>query len=287
MTSQIKLMTYYNKFKKVGVGYALLLPSIIIYAMFLLYPLIKTVYNSFQVKDILSIGHYITLLNDPVFVQSAKNTLLFVIISVPLTVGLSLLLALFIVQTRKQTLYMAIFYLPAICSGVSIFLTWKFIYKADGILNSLTGLDVNWLGHPRIAIYALIAVLIYIAIGQPIILYVSAINNIPESLIEAGDIEGINWFQRVRYITLPLIKPTTLYIMVIRTIGAFNVFVIVQLLTGGGPYFRTSTLSFLLYQRALSWGRFNQASAIGVILLIVVMLFTIIQVKWLRNDIEY
>ncbi|MGM0409203.1 MAG: carbohydrate ABC transporter permease [Bacillota bacterium] len=281
-----------NKIKRWGAGYLLLLPSLIIYSMFLLYPIFKTIYNSFFIYNLttfefVGFNNYINLFTDSIFIQSIKNTLLFVFISTPLVLIFSLAISLIIAELKKQYLYLSLFYLPHIASGVSIFLTWKMIYSYNGLINNVFGLNIDFLGNSNIAIYSLILVLIYIAVGQPIILLTGAINNIPEEYYEAAEIDGINWLQRIYYITIPLIKPTILYLMIVRTIGAFNVFVIIQLLTGGGPYYKTSTIAFQLYKTVFQFNEYGLASTMGSILLVIVTILTVFQYRFLKSDFEY
>jgi len=281
-----------NKYKRWGQGYLLLLPSLIIYAMFLLYPIFKTIYNSFfeynlMTFEFIGFENYISLIQDSIFLQSVKNTLLFVFISTPLVIVFSLIIALIISELKKQYLYLSLFYLPHIASGISIFLTWKMIYSYNGLINNVFSLNIDFLGNPNIAIYSLITILIYIAVGQPIILLTGAINNIPKEYYEAAQIDGINWLQRIYHITIPLIKPTLLYLVIVRTIGAFNVFVIIQLLTGGGPYYKTSTIAFQLYKTVFQFNEYGLASTMGSILLIIVTILTVFQFKLLNTDFEY
>src|SRR6056297_2541152 len=196
-----------NKYKRWGQGYLLLLPSLIIYSMFLLYPIFKTIYNSFfeynlMTFEFIGFENYISLIQDSIFLQSVKNTLLFVFISTPLVIVFSLIIALIISELKKQYLYLSLFYLPHIASGISIFLTWKMIYSYNGLINNVFSLNIDFLGNPNIAIYSLITILIYIAVGQPIILLTGAINNIPKEYYEAAQIDGINWLQRIYHITI-------------------------------------------------------------------------------------
>jgi len=281
-----------NKYKRWWQGYLLLLPSLIIYSMFLLYPIFKTIYNSFfeynlMTFEFIGFENYISLIQDSIFLQSVKNTLLFVFISTPLVIVFSLIIALIISELKKQYLYLSLFYLPHIASGISIFLTWKMIYSYNGLINNVFSLNIDFLGNPNIAIYSLITILIYIAVGQPIILLTGAINNIPKEYYEAAQIDGINWLQRIYHITIPLIKPTLLYLVIVRTIGAFNVFVIIQLLTGGGPYYKTSTIAFQLYKTVFQFNEYGLASTMGSILLIIVTILTVFQFKLLNTDFEY
>ena len=129
--------------------------------------------------------------------------------------------------------------------------------------------------------------MVYFMIGAPIILYTAAMGAIPKQYYEIADIEGASYFQKLWHITIPLIKPTTLYLAIVLTIGLFQSFVIVKLMTGGGPYYRTTTIAYHLVQTAFWFTKYGLASAIGVVLLVVIAIFTIIQFKLLSGEIEY
>ena len=153
---------------------------------------------------------------------------------------------------------------------------------------SVFGLEgVNWLGDKRYALPSLVIVLFTLSLGQPVILYIASIGNIPATYAEAAEIDGASRWTQVWKIIWPLVKPTTLYIMVITTINSFQTFAIVQLLTGGGPFYSTSTIVFQLYKTAFEFGEYGLATAMGVILAVIVVVISVFQYKYLSTDIEY
>lgn len=187
---------------------------------------------------------------------------------------------------------MGIMYLPAVTSIITFTLMWKWIYNYQcGSLNYLMRLvgyeEINWLSDRNTALPALLLMMVYASLGMPIILYVSAMINIPKSLYDAAKIDGASEWQSLWQITVPLIRPTTLYLLIVLTIGTFQTFIIVLLMTGGGPYYRTTTLSYLLIQEAFTYSHYGVASAMGIILLIVIATLTILQFKFFSKDIEY
>jgi len=191
-----------------------------------------------------------------------------------------------------RTVTIGIIYLPVVTSIITFTLTWKWIYFYPyGILNYLMRLagyeNVNWLSNKNTALPAMLVMLIYLSLGVPVILYVSAMTNIPKSLYDAARIDGASEWQLLWHITVPLIRPTTLYLLIVLTIGTFQTILIVLLMTGGGPYYRTTTLSYLLVDEAFNYGHYGVASAMGIILLIVIATLTVTQFRFFSRDIEY
>lgn len=291
-----QLLRWINKNKT---AYFFILPSFTIFIIFLVYPLIKTVVMSFYRYDGRSfifngITNYCKIFSDSIFIKSIYNTTFITIFTVIILLTSSILIASFIIDRSQKTrgFMMGIFYLPAVTSAVTICIVWKLIYSAkNGILNqflNLFGIDnINWLGGQDTALPVIVTIMVYVMIGSPIILYTVAMGAIPKSYYEIAEIEGANYFQKLWNITIPLIKPTTLYLTVISTIGLFQSFVIVKLMTGGGPYYRTTTIAYHLVQTAFWFTKYGLASAIGVVLLIVIAGFTIIQFKLLSEEVEY
>lgn len=281
------------------IAYLFIFPSFLAYIVFLVYPLIRTLIMSlskYEVRSFTFIGisNYIKLFSDEIFKKAIFNTFLLVIFTVPVVLGLSILIASFIMKKshRLRSFAMGIFYLPSVTSIVTICIAWKWIYSArNGIFNEFLNLfgiaDVNWLGNAVTALPVIITVMAYNMVGSPIILYSAAMGAIPKSYYELADIEGATNFQKLWNITIPLIKPTTLYLTIVLTIGLFQTFVIIKLITGGGPYYATTTISFHLIQMAFLFSKYGIASAIGVVLLVLVAGLTITQFTLLSSEVEY
>lgn len=239
--------------------------------------------------------NYIDLMSDRVFLQSTSNTLFIVVLAVPIVVILSLFIAINIYNKSAavRSFFRGIFYLPAVSSVVSITVVWLWIYNPDfGILNyvlrSINVIDGNiqWLGNSSTAIYAVIVVLITTSIGQPIILYIAALGNVPVELIESAKIDGAKNWHIFRHIIWPLITPTTLYIVVTTTINSFQIFALIQLMTAGGPNYATSTVMYLVYETGIRIQDYGKASAMGVVLAAIIALISTLQFKYLNKDIE-
>lgn len=292
---------YKWNWKKVDYSaYLFILPVMIFFLSFVLYPMIKGVHLSlyrFRGRNTTFVGlkHYIDLFKNDIFLKSAVNTVFITFVALPVVVIFSIFVAYVIYEKNAtvRSFFRGIFYIPAISSVVSITVVWNWIYHPKyGILNyvfqktHLISKPIDWLGDPKTAIFAIIAILITTSVGQPIILYVAALGNVPKDLMEAARIDGANEWYTFRDVTWPLIMPTTLYIVVVTTINSFQIFALIQLLTHGGPNYSTSTVMYLVYQTAITEGRFGVSSAMGIVLAIIIGIISVLQFKFLSKDID-
>ncbi|TYP74808.1 carbohydrate ABC transporter permease [Paenibacillus methanolicus] len=280
-------------------SYLFLLPALAFFLLFVAFPMLKGIYISFfdytlRDFDFVGLDNFNVLLHDDVFAKSMWNTMLIVLVAVPAVVLFSIFAAMTIYKKSEmqRSFFRGVFYLPAVSSVVSITVVWASIYHPNyGILNYITSLfgaePIGWLGDTRTALLAIILVLITTSVGQPIILYVASLGNIPTSYIEAAQIDRASAGQIFRKIIWPMLMPTNLYIIVITTINTFQVFAIIQLLTSGGPMYATSTVMYGVYEQAFMLGSFGLASAMGVVLAVVIGIISVIQFKYLGSDVEY
>lgn len=288
-----------KQIKKYKLSYLFLLPSFSAFILFLFYPLICTFIYSFHrytLKTYRFIGlkNYINLLDDPIFIKAIRNTLFFVVTSTPLILLISILAAAFIIKmsSKLRSFFMGMFYLPNITSIVTLTLVWKWIYDFRyGILNYIRSVfgyeSINWLSNRYTVLPALLAFLIYLCLGMPIILLTAAMAAIPKTYYDAAKIDGATEWQTLWKITIPLIRPTVLYLMIMLMVGSFQTFIIIVLMTGGGPYYRSTTLAYQIADEAFQYSHFGVASAMGIILLFVVSILTLTQYKLLSKDIQY
>lgn len=275
-------------------SYLFLLPSLIFFIGFVIFPMILCLYTSFFNANLnanssdkfIGFGNYIELWKDPVFLKALKNTFLIVIVSVPIVAAFSLWVASTIYRMNNCLLsaFRCIFYLPVVTGSVAVTVVWKWIYNNYyGVLNYVlkgTGViesNINWLGNESTALWCIIVILLTTSIGQPIVLYVSALGNVDSSLIEAGEVDGCNNLQTFWHIKWPSIMPTTLYIIVITTINSFQCFALIQLLTSGGPNNSTQTVMYYIYYSAFKLYRFGYGNAMGIILALFIALLSAIQ----------
>ena len=284
------------RMKETLVSYAFLAPALIFFTVFVIYPMLSGVFTSlfdYTLKKFEFIGleNYINLFRDEIFWKSMGNTLIIVIGSVPIVLLFSIFVAVTIYQKRAgvRSFFRGVFYLPVVTGTVAVTVVWKWIYDPlNGILNYiLESGGIMWLGDKRFAIWAIIIILLTTSVGQPIILYVAALGNIPQSFIEAAEVDGGNKWQVFTKIKWPCLMPTTLYVVVITTINSFQCFSLIQLLTSGGPNYSTSTIMYLVYEKAFKLTQFGYANAMGVILAIIIGIISFIQFKVLGNDVEY
>jgi multiple sugar transport system permease protein len=245
-------------------------------------------------KQWIGFDNYIRLFQDEVFRRAMVNTFGFVIGVVPLVVIFSLFVACTVFYKRNWTasFFRATFYLPVVTSQVILSITWAWIFNpVNGIANFVLSVfkipPVMWMSDERVTLIALVFVIVTWVVGQPIILFLAALGNIPATYYEAAEIDGASPWRRFRSITLPLISPTLLYVIVTSTIGAFNTFIVVKMLSGGGPNYATMTIKYLLYETAFAYGELGLASTMGVILAAIICIISIIQFKFLKTDFEY
>ena len=275
-------------------SYLFLLPFLAFFILFVIYPMFMCVYTSFfdatMGREDIFIGfeNYKVLFQDEVFWVALRNTLVIVLVSVPITCGFSLWVASVIskMHVAATSLFRCIFYLPVVTGSVAVTMVWKWMFNNYyGIFNyvgtSLGLLDknINWLGDPKYALGCIILILLTTSVGQPIVLYVSALDNVDKSLVEAAEVDGATQMQAFWRIKWPQMMPTTLYILVITTINSFQCFALIQLLTSGGPSNSTMTIMYYIYYNAFKLYKYGYGNAMGVILAIIIAILSAVQFK--------
>jgi len=275
-------------------AYLFLAPFLLFFIGFVVYPMVSCIITSFfdatmGREDIfIGMANYKELFTDPVFWVALKNTMIIVLVSVPVTCAFSLWVASVIskMPVAATSAFRCIFYLPVVTGSVAVTMVWKWMYNNYyGILNFLgksTGLiekNINWLGDPKYALGCIIVILLTTSVGQPIVLYVSALDNVDKSLVEAANVDGATNSQTFWKIKWAQIMPTTLYILVITTINSFQCFALIQLLTSGGPKNSTMTIMYYIYYMAFKMYRYGYGNAMGVILAIIIALLSAVQFR--------
>jgi multiple sugar transport system permease protein len=280
-------------------AYLFLLPAMLFFVMFVVVPMIKGIYTSFfdytaRTNSFIGLGNYQYLFQNEVFLKALRNTMALVLGTVPCVVIFALFVSLNVYQKSEglRSFFRTVFYLPAVSSIVSITVVWGWIFHPQfGVLNYLTGLagvkPVAWLGDERFALLSVMLVLLTSSVGQPILLYIASLGNIPKSYIEAAEIDGASGWQKFTKITWPLMLPTSLYIIIVTTINSFQCFALIQLLTSGGPYYSTTTVMYEVYEKAFTLAQYGLATAMGVILALVIVTISAIQYRVLGIDVEY
>ena len=279
-------------------AYLFLLPSLIFFIGFVIIPMILCVYTSFfdarlssNIPDVfIRFQNYKDLATDEIFHKALVNTVIIVVVSVPTVCAFSLWVGSAIYKLKGPLLsaFRCIFYLPVVTGSVAVTVVWKWMYDyKSGIFNFILGekglgliqQNINWLAETRFALGCIILILFTTSVGQPIVLYVSALGNVDQSLIEAAKVDGATDIQVFWRIKWPQMMPTTLYILVITTINSFQCFALIQLLTSGGPTHSTDTVMYYIYFTAFKLQNLGYGNAMGVILAICIALLSALQFK--------
>jgi multiple sugar transport system permease protein len=276
----------------------LLSPWLITLALFWVYPLLYALFLSFTKYKTLTtetiwIGtrNYTKLFSDPAFLQSLLNTAIFVIGTIPFTMGFALFFAALLSNTKRlQSFFQSALFLPSVTSLVVIALIFTNLYSSGGYINTLlkmVGLphsEKGWLLEPSTALPAVMVMDIWVSIGYYAVLFLAAIQNVPKDYYEVADLEGASKWSQFKKITLPLIKPTILFAIVLNTIKSFQVFTEIYVLTRGGPLGRTSTLVYSVYENAFERADgMGYACAIAYVLFFIIAVFSAVEFRMLRE----
>ncbi|MFK4301367.1 MULTISPECIES: carbohydrate ABC transporter permease [unclassified Paenibacillus] len=286
--------------REYGWAYLFILAPVLLFLVFTLYPVVSALIMSFQQYNIMDstwvgLDNYERLVQDATFWKSMRNTVIFTVCTVPMNIIITFVLAYLIYQmrTKWQTFFKATLYLPAVASGVTISIVWLAIFDPTdvGLLNRFLGWfgfdPVIWLGQSKTALFSLILMNWLGSHGAGIILYLASMGGVPKSLYEAADIDHASGWTKFTRITWPLLKPTTLYLLVTGVITSFQVFISVYMMTQGGPNFATTTIAYLIYQTAFEFYEFGLASAQSFVLAFLIILVSVIQFKYFSSDVEY
>ena len=274
-------------------AYLFLLPMLIVFTAFVIVPMALCLFNSFfnytsTTFEFVGLSNYQKMFTDPVFLRALLNTILIVVVSVPAVTVFSLWVgsAIYKMSAGWTSFMRCIFYLPVVTGTVAVTVVWKWMFSQyTGIFNYVlksTGIisqNISWLGNEKFAIWCIILILFTTSIGQPIVLYVSALGNVDQSLVEAAKVDGATNLQCFWRIKWPQIMPTTLYILVITTINSFQCFALIQLLTSGGPNNSTQTIMYYIYYQAFKLDQFGYGNAMGIVLAIIIAIFSAIQFR--------
>ena len=275
-------------------GYLFLLPSLIFFVGFVIIPMVLCVvysfldYNLSGIQGFAGFANYAKLLTDTIFHRGLLNTILIVVVAVPTVTAFSLWVgsAIYKMNVFSRSFFRCVFYLPVVTGSVAVTVVWKWLFNPyNGLINQVTGnVGFDWLGNPKTAIWCIIMILFTTSIGQPIVLYTSALGNVDASIIEAAQVDGATNLQVFWKIKWPAIMPTTLYVLVITTINSFQCFALIQLLTSGGPMYTTTTIMYQIYDTAYKLNNIGYANAMGVVLAIIIAVFSSLQFKLSKSE---
>lgn len=279
-------MNYYKKY----VPYLFLLPACAVLIVFFFIPFFQTLGLSFfdyssslYAPEFAGLKNYTQLFGEPIFYGVMFNTFMYLVIAVPFLVVFPLFLAVLINQKlRGITLYKMLLYLPVIISIVVAAIAFKWLYAEHGILNCISdflgGKSVGWLTDTKYALFSVAVVTIWKGIGYYMMIYLSALMSVPQDLYEACDIDGANFLTKHLTVTIPHIMPAVALVSTISIISAMKVFAEIYVMTKGGPLNSTKTIVYYIYERAFENLDLGCASALAVVLLGIVMVFSLINV---------
>lgn len=280
-------------------AYLFLLPSSLLFFCFMFLPIFKGVQLSFQKWTLVGyewvgLANYRKIFVDPAFWKSLSITGVYAIVTVLLGLFISLLVAFLIdpLSGKTQGFFKAAFYLPSVAPIIIVSILWGWLYNPSfGLFNYILEKfhlePVLWLGDPKIALISIIIMALAVGQGPNILILAASLGGIPKDYQEAAQIDGANFLQEIIHIKIPMLKPTLTYLIVVNTVGSFQVFAPIYLMTSGGPNGSTKTMGFLIYENAFKKFDFGVASAQSVVLLILVMIIAVIQFRSMSSDLEY
>ena len=281
----------YSRYCKKYIPYLFLAPAIILLAVFFFIPFFESFYISMldyssdiYKPDFVGMTNYITLFHSSIFWKTMWNTVLYLIIAVPLLVVFPLIIAIVINQKlRGITFYRVSIYLPVVVSIVVAGIAWKWLYADNGILNyfvTLFGFDkIGWLTDPKYSLFSVIMVTVWKGLGYYMMIYLAALTSVPNDLYEAADIDGANLLQKHLTVTIPHLLPAIALVSIISSISAMKVFVEIYVMTQGGPLNSSMTVVYYIYQKAFENLDLGYASACGVVLMVIIMAVSVLNIK--------
>ena len=281
-------------FRKVE-PYLYLIPVMILFIMFVFWPFVKTIHLSFsrttplgQVAQYVGMDNYINIFKDGTFLNSLGVTLKFSVMRVILSIAIGFILA--IISTEKikaKGFFRTVYALPMAISAAAASVVFMFVFHSSlGILNKFLGTHIGWLTDKKYALIAVTIVSVWMAIGMNFIYLTAAIQSVPAELYESVALDGANFFQKHRHVTIPGISPTLFFLLIINVINSVQAYAEFKMMTQGGPAESTNVIVYEIYQEAFINSRFGVACAESVILFIILIILTAIQFR-LEKKVTY
>lgn len=276
--------------------YLLVSPYILHFVTFVAFPVAFSIVLTFHKWNIISpmeytgFNNYIRLFQDQVFLKSIGNTLIFLVIHIPLQIIFALFLAEMLNQKIKfRGFFRAAFFIPVIVSGVVVTMLWEQLYGFDtGLLNRLLvniGLGkVGWLVNPNIAMPSIAIMATWKNVGLYVVLFLVGLQTVPPHYYEAADLEGATHFQKFYHITLPMINPTIFMIVILSTIGGFSLFIEPYIMTGGGPLNSTISAVLYIYKQGFFYYRMGYATTLGFFFALIILAVVALQKKFIEKE---
>lgn len=268
-------------------------PGMLLYAAFILYPMLQAVVMSFfdwkvvagATSTFLGFGNYARALTDPRNWLSLTNSGVYMLFTVPPQIALGLGIALLLRdKSPTQPLFRALYYLPVITSWVVVSLLFRYLFADKGLINWLLGLQISWLSDRWTAMVAICTLGVWKGMGWSMMIFLAALQGVPQGLIEAAKIDGAGSWARFRTVTIPAIWPTVAFVTIMLVIGGLNVFTSVKNITDGAPGGDTDVVLTYMYRQAFEFLDFGYGSAIAVLLTLLVFALSAIQLRFFRNE---
>lgn len=279
---------------------ALLLPGVLAFALFTIYPILKLFVMSFLHwnlgsmfdKSFAGLENYKAVLSDKTFLIAFENTLIYTLVTVPGQMILGLLAAVLIHSIpRFRVTFRVIYYIPVITSWVIVSLVFRYIFNTEGMLNylltnvlRLTAKNIAWLNTRWGSMTVVMLLGIWKGVGWNLVVFLAALQSVPNELYEAAEVDGCGSVSKFFSITLPSIKPTILFALVMLTIGGFNVFTSIKMITDGKPMHQTETVLTWMYYKAFSTGEFGYAAALSFVVAVTLMVLAFLQFKAMKSQ---
>jgi multiple sugar transport system permease protein len=288
--------------RKEWTAYLFLLPSLLQFGVLMVFPVIFSFYLSFHewnilepAKPFVGLDNYERLLTDRRVRQAIINTIYYTVVSVPATLFCGLLVALLLNnQIHGRGIFRSMYYLPGVTSAVAVAVVWKWIFNGDfGLINyyliqlGVISEPIRWLTDPSLAMPAVIIVSVWGGVGGCMIIYLAGLQAIPDEMYDAAKVDGAGPIRTLFSITIPLLSPSTFFLLITSIIGAFQQFGLPYLLTAGGPVGRTTTIAYYLYTSAFKNFEMGYAAAMSYLLFAMIFVFTLLHMRFSYRDINY
>lgn len=283
-------------------GWLFLTPIITLFLIFIAFPLFFSGYLSFTEWNFVSgmrgiewIGfdNFQSLVHDRIFIYALRNAVIYIISIVPISVTVSLVLAYLLNnKVYVRNVLRLLYFIPYISNAVALAMVFKYMFRSSGPINLLLskiGVDnpPQWFSNPMLAKIPIITLVIWTSIGYQVLIYMAALQDVPTQMYEAAEIDGASSIQRFFKITIPLISPTTFYLIIIRTIAVFKLFTSVKIMTGTTSERSSTTLVLEIYRQSFDKYNFGYASAMSWVLFFIILIVTLIQLKGQKKWVHY
>jgi multiple sugar transport system permease protein len=297
-TGSTSLLTL--KRRRYLIAFLFVLPALVNFAIFRYIPIFMAGYSSLfdysllgGFGDFVGMKNYVRAIEDDLFWSSMWVSLQYALMKVPVQVVLSLLLAMFVSrEVRGMSAARTIIFFPVVTSLVVAAMLWSMMYNKDlGLIQSIFGIfglrHNGFVSNPALALPSIVLMMVWKEVGFSMIIYVAGLKGIPEMFYEAARIDGASPLQQFFHITLPLLKPVTLFVIVTQTISAFQVFVPIFVMTQGGPFFATNAIVYYIYQNGFAYNDMGYASALSFFVLALLVAISYFQFRLFRGQAEY